>query len=122
MPNAVQRASIPAWNDEQHVAASRRLYQEKFSAVVPILSERLRITVPDAAFYLWVETPVDDEAFARGLFASRHVTVLPGRYLSRPTPDGDPGAGRVRISLVATVDECVEAAERIRDFCQTLER
>jgi N-succinyldiaminopimelate aminotransferase len=122
VPNAVQRASVPAWRDEAHVKSSRRLYQEKFAAVTPILSRELRISVPPAAFYLWVETPINDEDFARELFASRHVTVLPGRYLSRPTATGDPGAGRVRISLVATVDECVEAAERIRDFCQTLER
>jgi N-succinyldiaminopimelate aminotransferase len=121
VPNAVQRASIPAWQDEDHVTQSRRLYQEKFEAVAPILSGRLRFTVPPAAFYLWVETPIDDETFARDLFARKHVTVLPGRYLSRPTPAGDPGVGRVRISLAATVDECVEAAGRIRDFCQTLE-
>jgi N-succinyldiaminopimelate aminotransferase len=120
VPLPVQLASIPAWQDEAHVTASRRLYQEKFDAVLPILDGVLPVARPAAAFYLWARTPIDDEIFARDLFATRNVTVLPGRYLSRPTADGDPGLGRVRISLVATTRECVEAADRIRDFCQTI--
>ncbi len=120
VPLAVQRASVPAWEDEAHVTASRRLYQQKFDAVIPILEPVLDLQRPAAAFYLWVTTPVDDETFARELFATRNVTVLPGRYLSRPTGDGDPGVGRVRISLVATTEECIQAARRIREFCNTL--
>jgi N-succinyldiaminopimelate aminotransferase len=120
VPLAVQRASVPAWEDEAHVTTSRRLYQQKFDAVMPILEPVLDVRRPAAAFYLWVTTPVDDETFARDLFATRNVTVLPGRYLSRPTGDGDPGVGRVRISLVATTEECVQAAQRIREFCNTL--
>jgi len=120
VPLAVQLASIPAWQDEDHVVASRRLYQEKFDAVLPILAGVLDVARPPAAFYLWVTTPVDDETFARELFASQNVTVLPGRYLSRPVEGGDPGENRVRISLVATTEECVEAAGRIRDFCLSI--
>jgi len=120
VPLAVQLASIPAWNDEEHVVASRKLYQEKFDAVLPILRDVMPVTSPPAAFYLWTRTPVDDETFARDLFATRNVTVLPGRYLSRPTPDGDPGENRVRISLVARTEECVEAARRIRQYCESL--
>ncbi len=120
VPLAVQLASIPAWQDEDHVTASRRLYQEKFDAVLPLLQDVLPVSRPSAAFYLWVQTPVDDETFARDLFATRNVTVLPGRYLSRPTPQGDPGEGRVRISLVATTEECVEAAARILDYCRSV--
>lgn len=120
VPLAVQRASLPAWEDEAHVTASRHLYQQKFEAVMPILDGALEVAAPAAAFYLWAPTPIDDEVFARDLFARQHVTVLPGRYLSRPTEDGDPGTGRVRISLVATTEQCVEAARRIRDFCRTL--
>ncbi|MDH4031426.1 MAG: aminotransferase class I/II-fold pyridoxal phosphate-dependent enzyme, partial [Chromatiales bacterium] len=99
---------------------SRGLYQEKFDAVLPLLGDVLPVARPAAAFYLWVATPADDERFARDLFASRNVTVLPGRYLSRSVAGIDPGKNRVRISLVATTDECVEAAERIRDFCKEL--
>ena len=120
VPLPIQRASIPAWQDEEHVTASRHLYQEKFDAVLPILEPVLPVARPPAAFYLWVRTPVDDETFARELFATQHVTVLPGRYLSRPTPESDPGVDRVRISLVATTDECVEAARRIRQFCHSI--
>lgn len=120
VPLLVQRASVPAWEDEAHVLASRRLYQEKFDAVMPILDGVLDVSPPPAAFYLWAPTPIDDEVFAQQLFATQHVTVLPGRYLSRPTDDGDPGVGRVRISLVAGTAECVEAARRIREFCSTL--
>ena len=108
----VQRASIPAWQDEQHVIENRRLYREKFARVVPILGEVLEVERPAGAFYLWPEVG-DDEAFTRGLFAQQHVTVVPGSYLARDTPDGNPGRGRARISLVASVDDCVEAAQRI---------
>ncbi|MGB5621299.1 MAG: succinyldiaminopimelate transaminase [Gammaproteobacteria bacterium] len=120
VPLMVQRASLPAWEDEAHVLASRALYQQKFEAVMPILDGILDVAAPPAAFYLWAPTPIDDEQFAQQLFATEHVTVLPGRYLSRPTDDGDPGIGRVRISLVASTAECVEAARRIREFCSTL--
>ncbi|MGB5209709.1 MAG: succinyldiaminopimelate transaminase [Gammaproteobacteria bacterium] len=120
VPLMVQRASVPAWEDEAHVLASRRLYQEKFDAVMPILDGVLDVSAPPAAFYLWAPTPIDDERFAQQLFATQHVTVLPGRYLSRPADGSDPGVGRVRISLVAGTAECVEAARRIREFCSTL--
>jgi N-succinyldiaminopimelate aminotransferase len=118
MPVHTQRASIPAWNDEVHVRENRRLYREKFAAVVPILREVLDIEIPQGAFYLWTEVG-DDEAFARGLFAEQHVTVLPGSYLARDTAAGNPGRGRVRISLVASVEDCVEAARRIVAFVKS---
>src|SRR5690606_6467057 len=112
VPEMVQLASVPAWSDDAHAAANRRLYQQKFAAVVPILAEVMPVSRPDAAFYLWLETPGDDEAFTRGLYAAENVTVLPGRYLSRDHAGGNPGAGRVRVSLVAELDECIEAAHR----------
>jgi N-succinyldiaminopimelate aminotransferase len=87
---------------------------------MPILGDALEVQRPPASFYLWPRTPIDPERFTRGLFAEQHVTVLPGSYLSRVTPAGDPGADRIRISLVAAVDECVEAAQRIRAYCATL--
>lgn len=118
VPEMVQLASVPAWDDDAHAAANRALYQQKFDAVVPVLAEVLPVERPEAAFYLWLEVPGgDDEAFTRELFAAEHVTVLPGRYLSRDHAGGNPGAGRVRVSLVAEVDECIEAARRIARFC-----
>ncbi len=115
MPLPTQLASVAAWNDDQHVIENRRLYREKFQKVLPILRQALTLEAPDASFYLWPKVQ-NDERFTRELFERKHVTVLPGSYIARDTPQGNPGRGRVRISLVATVDECVEAAQRIRDY------
>jgi len=115
MPLPVQLASVEAWSDDRHVADNRALYRRKFAQVLPILREVLAVDAPQAGFYLWPEVG-DDERFTRELFEHKHVTVLPGSYLARDGLQGNPGRGRVRISLVATVDECVEAALRIRDY------
>ena len=121
MSPAVQQASIAAWNDEDHVVENRRLYREKFERVTPILSAVMNVGLPDAGFYLWAQVPENlgggsDEWFARELLAQYNVTVLPGSYLAREAQGWNPGAGRVRMALVAGVDECIEAAERIRQF------
>ena len=118
LPVHVQRASIAAWGDERHVVENRALYRAKFDAVVPILAPVLAVARPAASFYLWPDVGGDDETFARELYAAEHVTVLPGRYIGRDGAGGNPGAGRVRISLVATLAECVEAATRIRHFIE----
>jgi len=117
VPVPTQRASIPAWSDEAHVRENRELYRRKFAAVVPILRKAMDVATPEGAFYLWPRVG-DDEAFARGLFQQQHVTVLPGSYLARQSARGNPGQGRVRISLVASVEDCVEAARRIVAFAR----
>lgn len=119
-PLPVQAASVYAWNDDQHVVANRHLYQQKFTAVMEILEPVLDVRCPPATFYLWPKTPVDDERFARELFARQNLTVLPGSYLSRSTPGGDPGKDRARISLVPPLAQCIEAAERIRSYVESL--
>lgn len=118
MPLHTQLASIPAWNDDAHVVENRRLYRQKFHDVLPILQEVLEVSAPDAGFYLWPRV-ADDERFTRELFERQHVTVLPGSYIARDLQSVNPGRGRVRISLVANVPECVEAAGRIRDYVKT---
>lgn len=120
MPVQTQLASVTAWNDEAHVKANRDLYREKFDAVLTILQGVLDVQRPDGGFYLWAKTPIDDETFTRELFAREHVTVVPGSYLSRAVDGHNPGAGRVRMALVAPLVECVAAAERIRDFVKHL--
>jgi len=120
MPVQTQLASVAAWQDEAHVKANRDLYREKFDAVLAILDGVLDVQRPDGGFYLWAKTPVDDETFTRELFAREHVTVVPGSYLSRSVEGKNPGAGRVRMALVAPLAECVEAAERIRTFVKSL--
>ncbi|MBA1234534.1 succinyldiaminopimelate transaminase [Stutzerimonas nitrititolerans] len=116
MPVQTQLASIAAWNDEEHVQANRQLYRQKFDAVLEILAPVMNVQRPDGGFYLWPETPVDDQRFTRELFASEHVTVVPGSYLSREVDGFNPGANRVRLALVAPLEDCIEAAQRIRSF------
>jgi len=114
MNPSVQTASIAAWNDEEHVVANRAAYQTKFDAVVPILATSMQLQRPDASFYLWLRVPGgDDLAFTQRLFATAHVTVLPGSLLARDAHGANPGKGYIRIALVAPLEECVEAARRI---------
>ena len=116
----VQDASAAAWNDEQHVVDNRTMYREKFAAVTDILADVLDFPQPHASFYLWPQTPIDDREFALGLFAQQNVTILPGQYLSRDSATGNPGKNRVRMALVASTEECIEAALRIRQYVQNL--
>lgn len=120
MAPPVQTASVAAWNDEAHVQENRRQYTEKFDAITPQLAEVLGTGRPDASFYLWAKTPIADTDFARRLFAAYNVVVLPGSYLAREACGINPGAGFVRIALVASMAECLEAAGRIRQFVQQL--
>jgi len=120
MPPATQDASVRAWRDENHVVENRRLYREKFAAVEDILSPVMDIEIPPASFYLWQRTPVDDTEFSRELYRQQNVVVLPGSYLSRDTATGNPGHNHVRMALVAPLDECIDAAQRIRIFTEQL--
>jgi N-succinyldiaminopimelate aminotransferase len=120
MPPVTQVASIEAWNDEEHVEQNRALYVQKFDAFIDILSPVIDVTPPDAGFYLWLNTPIDDETFAHDLFDQQNVTVLPGSYLSRESDGINPGANHVRLALVAPLDECLIAAKRIKQYIETL--
>jgi len=116
-----QAASVAAWNDEAHVRENRRLYVDKFAAVMPILQEVLDVRLPDAAFYIWAPVPkLPDAEFARRLYAEQGVTVLPGSYLARGEGSENPGTGYVRMALVAEPAPCIEAARRIVAFCRSL--
>ena len=114
MNPAVQAASKSAWDDEDHVIENRRLYRDKFQAVTEPLQETLQVSMPDAAFYLWVRTPISDVQFTRELYRNYNVTVLPGSYLARHAHGINPGENFIRIALVAPLAECVEAVERIK--------
>ena len=120
LPLPTQWASIAAWSDEDHVRQNRALYREKFSAVIEILEGALPLQLPGAGFYLWPATPVSDTEFAGGLYAQQHLTVLPGSFLGRDGGAGNPGDGHVRLALVAPLNQCIEAAQRIRHHCEAL--
>ncbi|TVP54108.1 MAG: succinyldiaminopimelate transaminase [Halomonadaceae bacterium] len=119
MPTHHQLASISAWQDEAHVVDNRAAYRSKFEQVIPVLAPHMTVSAPEAGFYLWPQTPMNEETFARELFAREHVTVLPGSYLSRTVDGFNPGSGRVRMALVAPEAECLEAAQRIARFIRT---
>lgn len=120
MSLAVQQASVAAWNDEQHVRENRRLYAEKFDAVVPLLQGPLGAQKPQGGFYLWMPTPIDDAEFVRRLHHEYNVLGLPGSYLARAGAGGNPGKNHVRIALVAPLQECIEGARRMAQFVRAL--
>jgi len=124
MSPVIQQASIAAWNDETHVQENRAKYITKFSQVTPLLQDVLDVTLPDASFYLWAKVnklvDISDMEYAKRLYAEYNVTVLPGSYLAREANGVNPGQGRIRMALVAEVDECLEAAQRIVAFTHKL--
>lgn len=116
MNPAVQAASIAAWNDEAHVIENRTLYAQKFNTVTPMLKNALEVEMPDAAFYLWArvkDNSTSDTDFAIKLYRDLNITVLPGSFLARAAHGTNPGENFIRMALVASYDECVEAAKRI---------
>jgi len=120
LPPTHQIASIAAWGDEEHVKQNRIFYKEKFKAVLDILQPVIDVQMPAASFYIWLKTPICEQEFSKQLFATQHITVLPGSYLSRDNNGFNPGAGHVRMALVAPLDECIEAAKRIKQFIESL--
>ena len=116
MNPAVQAASGAAWSDEKHVQENRRLYKEKFEKTLAILSPVTEVTMPEAAFYLWLRTPINDTEFAKQLFGQYNVSVVPGSYLAREAHGSNPGHNFIRVALVAPLDECLEAAQRLKAF------
>ena len=120
MPLPTQHASIQAWQDETHVVENRRLYREKFAAFIDILDAVCTITKPPASFYVWLKTTIADTEFAQQLFAQQNITVLPGSFLSRDFDGINPGLNHVRIALVAPLNECIDAAQRIKTFLNSL--
>ena len=119
MSEPIQQASIAAWEDEKHVIENREQYRQKFEAVLTILKPVMNVEKPEAGFYLWADTGMDDEIFTRDIFAQQNLKVVPGSYLARSVDGVNPGAQRIRMALVATVDECVEAANRIKAFVKS---
>ncbi len=113
LPVQHQLASIAAWNDEQHVEENRVQYRAKFALLQAELGHLLPLKQPDAGFYYWLKVE-DDEKFAQMLMEKAHIKVLPGRYLSRDTATGNPGANHVRMALVADLAQCEQVVLRLK--------
>jgi N-succinyldiaminopimelate aminotransferase len=120
MSIAVQRASVAAWNDEDHVRENRRLYAQKYAAALPLLEGKLRTQMPDGGFYLWLETPIDDTVFARRLHEQYNVLALPGSFLAREAYGSNPGRNRLRVALVPENKDCAEAIGRMAQLAEQL--
>lgn len=120
MSPIVAAASIAAWQDEGHVRENRQAYREKFDAVLPILEPVLDVKRPDASFYLWASTPINDAQFTYDLLDQQAVRVLPGSYVSREAQGKNPGSHRIRIALVAPLEQCVEGAKRIASYTKSI--
>ncbi|MEY4729001.1 MAG: hypothetical protein RL020_159 [Pseudomonadota bacterium] len=120
MSPVVQAASAAAWGDEAHVEENRALYKQKFKAFYDIVHPVMPLVMPEASFYFWAQTPIDDQEFVKKLYEHKHVTLLPGTYLAREAYSMNPGNGFVRIALVPALSECVEAANRIKEFVNKL--
>ncbi len=120
MNPAAQAASAAAWNDEKHVVENRRLYAQKFSDAMALLSDAMTVQMPDAGFYLWIKTPIDDTEFTKRLYQDYNVTVLPGSYLARDAQGSNPGKNYIRVALVPPAQECNEAMQRIKSLVTQL--
>lgn len=116
----LQAASIAAWQDEFHVQENREQYRQKYTIFRDVLADVWPIQQPPASFYLWAKTPINDVDFATQLFTEQHITVLPGSFLSREVNGQNPGSNHVRMALVAPVEECKEAAQRLKTFVSSL--
>ena len=81
-----------------------------------MLADVLEIEMPDAAFYLWAKSSIPDAELAVKLYRDLNITVLPGSYLARKAHGTNPGEHFIRMALVASYDECLEAANRIKSY------
>ncbi len=114
LPGPIQHASARVWADEEHVEHSRALYVEKFAIADQIFAGLDGYTPPQAGFFLWLPVKDGEQATLK-LWQETGVRVLPGKYLSRPTPDGDPGDGYIRVAMVAEKNEMTDGLRKIRD-------
>tara|TARA_R110002124_G_scaffold95963_13_gene240329 strand:+ start:14517 stop:15695 length:1179 start_codon:yes stop_codon:yes gene_type:complete len=114
LPEPLQAVASAVWNDEAHVEASRALYRRKYAVADAVFSGLNAFAPPEAGFFLWLPV-ADGEAAALKLWRETGVRVLPGAYLSRDVNGENPGAGYIRVALVAPEDETRRGLTLLRD-------
>lgn len=103
----VQRASVVAWGDEEHVERTRARYAAKRELFVELFARKgVALAWSEATMYLWARVPGGEasEAFATRVL-EHGVLVSPGSYF------GPSGEGYFRLSLVPSLDDCRRACE-----------
>lgn len=116
LPLPMQRVSERAWAEEAHVEASRQQYLAKYAIADRIFGNVPGYVPPQGGFFLWLPVPQGDgEAAAVTLWREAGVQVLPGAYLSRDVDGANPGAGFIRVALVADEAETEAALNRLHD-------
>ena len=114
LPLPIQHASAAIWADEQHVNENRALYVRKYSVADEVFGDVQGYQPPVAGFFLWLAVN-DGEAAALNIWKNSGVRVLPGKYLSREVQGMDPGAGYIRVAMVAEADELRAGLRAIRE-------
>jgi N-succinyldiaminopimelate aminotransferase len=116
VPVPLQHVAVAAYGDEAHVEENRRLYRIKFDLADQILGNRYGYRRPAGGFCVWLDVSArgSDEAVTVKLYRDAGVRVIPGSYLARRQPDGsNPGAGHIRLALVADSESTAEALHRL---------
>ncbi|SFX42436.1 Aspartate/methionine/tyrosine aminotransferase [Paracoccus pantotrophus] len=118
LPLPVQRVSAMAWGEEDHVEASRALYQQKYRIADRVLGNVPGYQPVQGGFFLWLPVPEsvgDGEDAAKKLWAEAGIQVLPGAYLARDTEAGNPGRNFIRVALVAPAEQTEAALNRLKN-------
>ena len=116
VPVPLQQVAVSAYSDEAHVEENRRLYRIKFDLADQILGNRYGYVRPAGGFCVWLDVSErgGDEAATIKLYRDGGVRVVPGSYLARAQADGsNPGAGYIRLALVADSESTAEALHRL---------
>lgn len=114
LPLPLQRVATRLWEDETHVVENRALYQDKFTMAARVFAGMQGLTLPEGGFFLWLPVP-DGEQAALKLWRETGVRVLPGAYLARDVAGDNPGAGYIRVALVAPINETERGLTKLRD-------
>ncbi|MHC1609392.1 MAG: aminotransferase class I/II-fold pyridoxal phosphate-dependent enzyme [Candidatus Methanofastidiosia archaeon] len=117
-PTFIQDAAIAALGDESHVENMRKGYRKKRDIICKAFDDvGYPGSIPEATFYIWQEVPENlgsVEVTKRMLDPSIGIVTTPGKWISQDFNGKNPGENFIRFALVPSVEQCKEAAEKIR--------